>query len=57
MLLDIADIDSRLILTDKIDELLFDRIHPVHAAVLDLLLMDFREISTKETKRSIWVNA
>lgn len=40
MFLDITDIDPWFILPHKVDELLLDRVHPVHTAVLDLLLMN-----------------
>lgn len=57
MFLYITDIDSRLILADEVDELLLNRVHPVHAAVLDLLLMDFGEVSSKESQGGVWVDA
>jgi hypothetical protein len=43
--LDVADVDSsRLVFSHEVDELLFDGVHAVHAAVLDLFLVDFREV-------------
>lgn len=44
-LLDIADVHAAcLVLADEVDEFLFDWVHAVHAAVLYLLLVDFRKV-------------
>lgn len=42
MFLDVADVDpSGFVFSDEVDELLFDGVHAVHAAVLDLFFVDF----------------
>lgn len=57
MFLDITDIDPGFILAHKVYELLLNRVHSVHAAVLDLLLMNLGEVSSKEAQGGIWIDA
>jgi hypothetical protein len=56
VLLDVADVDlSGFVLADEVDELFLDRVHPVHAAVLDLLLVDFGQVGAQQTQGDVGI--
>lgn len=58
ILLDVADVDlTGFVFADEVDELLLNRVHAMHARMLDLLFVDLREIGAQQPQRNIGIAA